>query len=326
MSERTTWDGMPVASRPPFGASVVVYRSVESEDPLARVEFLLLHRSYNGADYHGEWAWTPPSGARYPGEQVEACARRELEEETGLSLALLPLESASSDWALYLARAERDHRPHLSLEHDRCRWAALPLALELCFPLVVADQLLQAAHFLGVPAARRASPGMLAADLPPLAVPGSAFEAESGFTFRVLEEWEFERALRFYLRSGYDAQLDPQNEFIAAELDGEPVGLLRLCLEEGVLVLRGMRIADQYQRRGIGTRLLHFAAQQIADRPCWCIPFRHLVGFYGQTGFREIEPPNAPPFLRERLEIYREKLGLDAVIMLRAETPHENHF
>ena len=37
-----------------------------------RDEFLLLHRvAPGGPDYEGEWAWTPPAGARQPREDLK---------------------------------------------------------------------------------------------------------------------------------------------------------------------------------------------------------------------------------------------------------------
>jgi N-acetylglutamate synthase-like GNAT family acetyltransferase len=46
------------------------------------------------------------------------------------------------------------------------------------------------------------------------------------------------------------------DRFFISEMDGELVGGVRLALEEGALVLRGMRVRADMQRRGIGTRLL----------------------------------------------------------------------
>lgn len=84
----TTWDGKPISPDPPYGASIIVYR------PSAKGRrFLILHRAHRGPAYEGEWAWTPPSGARYPGEPVEQCAQRELAEETGLRLSLQRVET-----------------------------------------------------------------------------------------------------------------------------------------------------------------------------------------------------------------------------------------
>ncbi len=73
MNDATTWDGKPISPEPPFGASVVVYRR-----GAAGVEFLILHRAHSGPEFDGDWAWTPPSGARLPHEPILACAEREL--------------------------------------------------------------------------------------------------------------------------------------------------------------------------------------------------------------------------------------------------------
>src|ERR1700722_21017802 len=82
-----TWDGLPIAPDNPRGAMVVVRRA----DGRGGHEYLMLHRALQGPDYEGDWAWTPPSGSRQPGESVLAAARRELTEETGLVAAALDL-------------------------------------------------------------------------------------------------------------------------------------------------------------------------------------------------------------------------------------------
>lgn len=97
----TTWDGLPVAPERPFACAIVVWRAVGG-----RREFLLLHRlAPGGPGFEGEWAWTPPSGARQPGEEPDEAAARELLEEIGLALPLTPLpgRSATEDVALYAA-------------------------------------------------------------------------------------------------------------------------------------------------------------------------------------------------------------------------------
>lgn len=70
----TTWDGKPVAENPPHGVMVVCWRGSPAS------ELLILHRAHNGADYEGDWAWTPPSGARAPSEGIIECARRDVIE------------------------------------------------------------------------------------------------------------------------------------------------------------------------------------------------------------------------------------------------------
>jgi 8-oxo-dGTP pyrophosphatase MutT (NUDIX family) len=139
----TTWDGLPVARERPFASCVVVWR----EGARGR-EFLVLHRAHFGPAYAGDWAWTPPAGARQPGEAPDAAAARELREETGLELACTRIESSNPDVAHYVAEAPDDAAVTLDAEHDAYRWLPLGAAAELCLPTTVADGLRAAAAAL----------------------------------------------------------------------------------------------------------------------------------------------------------------------------------
>lgn len=141
-----TWDGLPVARERPFAVAIVVWRPGRGE-----TEFLLLHRlPPGGADYEGEWAWTPPAGARQPGEAPDAAAARELAEETGLALPLTPVPDASpsDDVALYVAEASLDAEILLDDEHDRFLWLRLAEALPKCLPPTVATGLANAGDWI----------------------------------------------------------------------------------------------------------------------------------------------------------------------------------
>ena len=140
---QTTWDGLPVAREPPYACCVVVWREGASGR-----EFLVLHRAHFGPDFGGDWAWTPPSGARQPGEDPAAAAARELSEETGLELPLERVESPNPDVAVYVAEAPRDADVALDAEHDAFRWLPVDAAAELCLPATVADGLRAAAAML----------------------------------------------------------------------------------------------------------------------------------------------------------------------------------
>jgi 8-oxo-dGTP pyrophosphatase MutT (NUDIX family) len=114
----TTWDGEPVSRERPHGAMIVV----ASEAPDSR-RFLVLHRAHRGRDYDGDWAWTPPSGSRKPGEQVTACARRELREEAGLDANPRPVIVSDVDWALFVLEVPWPTAITVDgLEHDRFEW------------------------------------------------------------------------------------------------------------------------------------------------------------------------------------------------------------
>jgi 8-oxo-dGTP pyrophosphatase MutT (NUDIX family) len=130
-----TWDDVPRARERPFGATVVVRRGDK---------VLLLHRAHEGPAYDGDWAWTPPSGARLPGETPDDCARRELREEAGLELEPQRVPSPHDDWAYYVADAPDDAVVVLDAEHDAHRWVHVDDAAAMCKPERVAATLLDA--------------------------------------------------------------------------------------------------------------------------------------------------------------------------------------
>jgi 8-oxo-dGTP pyrophosphatase MutT (NUDIX family) len=142
----TTWDGLPIAPDKPFACAVIVWR----QGALGR-EFLVLHRTApGGSAYEGDWAWTPPSGARQPGEMPDGAARRELFEETGLALPLRPLPGAAvtDEVELFATRAPAGARIVLDREHDRFAWLPLEEACARCLPPIVAAGLRNAAAML----------------------------------------------------------------------------------------------------------------------------------------------------------------------------------
>lgn len=119
---------------------IVVYRCTAKG-----AEFLLLHRSHHGPHYQGEWAWGPPSGARYPGEAIDVCAERELREETGLRLAVQSTTVGSRQWPIYLAQAPPEAKVRLSAEHDRHLWLPRVEAARRIEPEMVRASFLAAA-------------------------------------------------------------------------------------------------------------------------------------------------------------------------------------
>lgn len=125
-----TWDGLPVAQDRPHGAQIVVRRSALQAP--GEPEYLLLHRAARGPDYEGDWAWTPPSGARLPGEPVLTAAQRELAEETGISGAELVPVDLSGGWATFALGAVPDTQVRLDAEHDRFAWLPADQAARLC--------------------------------------------------------------------------------------------------------------------------------------------------------------------------------------------------
>lgn len=139
----TTWDGLPISPEPPYGCAVVVFRRGETGR-----ELLMLHRAHHGSAYEGDWAWTPPSGARLPGEAPDDCARRELREETGLLLPLHATACGTPEWCAYWAEAPHDAPVTLDAEHDRYAWLPPAEALRRCAPDVARLALARVAALL----------------------------------------------------------------------------------------------------------------------------------------------------------------------------------
>ena len=142
---KITWDGKAASSERPFGASVVVYR----EAPKGH-EFLLLHRAQAGPEYEGDWAWTPPSGSRLPGEDLRNCALRELKEESDLELDIVETDLGTEDWAVFVAEAASDSivKVGLDKEHDRFEWMEISEVRQRCRPKNVLDQIESVAQSL----------------------------------------------------------------------------------------------------------------------------------------------------------------------------------
>jgi len=135
------------------------------------------------------------------------------------------------------------------------------------------------------------------------------------FRVREAQPDEMPRVEHFHKEVGYSSGLKPSDRLVVAEVDNALLGAHRLCTELGVFVLRGMRVRREVQRQGIGTAMLDLAQKLVAHQPCYCIPYRHLSCFYGQVGFKEMAPDQAPAFLRQRFELYRCSLQLDVIIM-----------
>lgn len=82
------------------------------------------------------------------------------------------------------------------------------------------------------------------------------------------------------------------------------VGVVRLVEEQGVLVLRGMYVLADLRGHGIGRELLRRAVDAIGERVCYCLPYAHLLPFYGERGFSPEPSGVGPPHLLSRLAEY----------------------
>jgi 8-oxo-dGTP pyrophosphatase MutT (NUDIX family) len=137
--EFTTWDGEPVSRDRPHGATVVV----ASRAPDGW-RYLLLHRAHHGGPAReGDWAWTPPSGSRKPGEELSACVARELLEEVGWLASPRPVATDDVDWAVFALEVPWGTEVLVDgEEHDRFEWVGFAEAWRRCRPEALAASFL----------------------------------------------------------------------------------------------------------------------------------------------------------------------------------------
>jgi N-acetylglutamate synthase-like GNAT family acetyltransferase len=119
-----------------------------------------------------------------------------------------------------------------------------------------------------------------------------------------------------YERCGYSGGLSADDTILVALRTEALVGVVRLCSENQVAVLRGMQVLPDFQRQGIGRALLDESLCRVDDAACYCIPWSHLEQFYGSGGFERCESKNVPGFLAERFSLYA-KQGRDVILMRR---------
>jgi N-acetylglutamate synthase-like GNAT family acetyltransferase len=130
---------------------------------------------------------------------------------------------------------------------------------------------------------------------------------------------DFERIRGFYATLGR-SRIHPDERWVIAEHAGQLAGAVRLCREDGHVVLRTMHLRDAYQRLGLGTRMLRAVEPLIQHEPCYCLPYSHLPGFYARIGFQIVPLDAAPSHLQAR---YREGTaqGLQMLLMRRPARP-----
>ena len=83
------------------------------------------------------------------------------------------------------------------------------------------------------------------------------------------------------------------------------IGALRLCPVDSSWLLRSMVVDKNYQRQGIGHKILLEIKQELAEKKCFCYAYRHLQGFYQHAGFRCTELSEVPESIAQRFLQYQ---------------------
>lgn len=128
---------------------------------------------------------------------------------------------------------------------------------------------------------------------------------------------DFEKIKRFYKSCGYSGGVKARDIVIQATISHQLVGVVRLCREDEIFVLRGMYVGKDNQKKGIGKQLLMFLDHLIGKEICYCIPYAYLEKFYNFIGFVKIKALTAPLHLQERLSAYLKDSN-DNIIMKRS--------
>jgi len=136
-----------------------------------------------------------------------------------------------------------------------------------------------------------------------------------GMIIRFAEVSEYPEVLVHYKACNYNGGVEEDDRVLVA-VDQEIIGAVRICIEHGVKVLRGMNIKGTSQKKGIGSLMLKYLADHTDMNGCYCLPYKHLTKFYGMIGFQEISAKNAPLFLVKRLEKYLSSGSKEIVIMM----------
>jgi GNAT superfamily N-acetyltransferase len=137
----------------------------------------------------------------------------------------------------------------------------------------------------------------------------------------VVRSQDLARIQAFYGAVGYGGGVSAADISFAATAGGEMIGVVRLCEEDGVTVLRGMHVAPGFQRQGIGRALLAHCMPWLDRGPAYCLPYEHLIGLYGQAGFVSAAADTLPRFLAARLERYLLS-GQRVIAMATCQTSH----
>ena len=121
---------------------------------------------------------------------------------------------------------------------------------------------------------------------------------------------DIERVKTFYASLRRIPDAEPDDFILLAENDDRNiVAAVRLCLEGGYLILRGMLIAHAYRRQGLGKQMLRVLEPHMSGQDCYCLPFAHLETFYGTVGFETVDDAHLSDFFRERLAKYQQGLS-----------------
>lgn len=143
-----------------------------------------------------------------------------------------------------------------------------------------------------------------------------------------LAHWQaphFRPINKFYKSQKHKGKANGQEKvFYAFQRDDEQVehilGAVRLVpykatSEKPFYWLRSLYIAEMHRRNKLGSSLLQFINQHIAQ-PIYCFPYTHLESFYKTQGYHLIPCEGLPESLQDLYTKYRQR-GEQIIAMAR---------
>lgn len=121
---------------------------------------------------------------------------------------------------------------------------------------------------------------------------------------RYYAEADTEAVKKFYSQTGYrnSHTVQPTDKVVAAVNGTDTVGLYRICMEQGLWVLRGFYVLPAWQHKGVGTLMLYKLTEAIGKAPCYMVCKTELNSFYSHADFKPTA--TGPQFLKDRLLQY----------------------
>ncbi len=130
---------------------------------------------------------------------------------------------------------------------------------------------------------------------------------------------DLDKVVQFYHSQGYKGteEMDGSEFTLIAEDDHRFIGVVRLVIENGIKVMRGMFIDESYRRQGIGKKFIELMNDELNGSECYCICKSHLEDFVSGAGFTKIDPADAPAHLFDRFNKYMENRTFGEMIMTK---------
>lgn len=109
---------------------------------------------------------------------------------------------------------------------------------------------------------------------------------------------------QFYIEQDYHSDWSSTERAFVCVNDSKIIATVKVECINNVTILRGMYVSENYQKQGIGTKLLAFIEPVLNEKIAYCMPLEHASGFYEKIGFYEVCESLYPDFLKVRCKSY----------------------